>query len=562
MQERFINYKGVIAGLASVALVATGLLAAPAAQAVRPGANGRIAFLNPAGCPAAVPLVTDPAGVAIIVAQGYNLAWKSPDGSGSVHTLTSTCDYITLGTIFTGGGFNRGGSDPNGSGGPSWNPTGTALVAHRTGISGTTGIDGLWVVPVDGVNGGSPFQIFQDPPTGPTGAGTSHDPAWSPDGTVVAFAVNTGSGSPAHKIFTVPAGGGGSISTIAETLSGSFADDPAYDPTGACVAFVERDAGGMNPIETQCSGSGAVMRTDLTPEIRNSPTWSPDGSRIAFDIVSYPDTCIPNFPPNYCIPPVTGLLIAYVVLGNTSETDIFGSQGVFDPVYSPDGTKLAVDNGRFLSSLGIITGPVTGGIATSLDPIPGAVQPDWESVGGGGACQPTSDDADHDGIANANDNDSDNDGVLNASDNDDDNDGVADAADSDDDNDGCPDTGVTVDLSSLDFGTVAVGASATRTVTLTNTGHGAKTISSVTVTGTTAFTVTANTCGASLAAGASCTMTVTFTPTTTAAVTGQLVIGDPIIVNLTGNASNGNGNGDGHHKKPKKKKKKKKNKKH
>jgi antitoxin (DNA-binding transcriptional repressor) of toxin-antitoxin stability system len=71
-------------------------------------------------------------------------------------------------------------------------------------------------------------------------------------------------------------------------------------------------------------------------------------------------------------------------------------------------------------------------------------------------------------------------------------------------------------------------ASSARTVTVTNSGTAAATVSGITVTGD--FSQT-NTCGTSIAAGASCTVDVTFRPTASGTRTGDL--------SIAGNASNG-----------------------
>jgi len=91
-------------------------------------------------------------------------------------------------------------------------------------------------------------------------------------------------------------------------------------------------------------------------------------------------------------------------------------------------------------------------------------------------------------------------------------------------------TGTTAKLSptSLSFGTVAIGvASATKTVTLKNTGTASLTISAITITGTNAtdFAQT-HTCGGSLAAGASCTFSIKFKPTASGTRTAALSVTD------------------------------------
>jgi sugar lactone lactonase YvrE len=100
---------------------------------------------------------------------------------------------------------------------------------------------------------------------------------------------------------------------------------------------------------------------------------------------------------------------------------------------------------------------------------------------------------------------------------------------------------VTVSAGSLGFNTLAVGnTSAGKTVTLTNRGSAAISLSGIGTTG--AFAIASDTCAASLAAGASCAVGVTFTPVATGAATGALTFTDsalnsPQIVSLSGTGS-------------------------
>lgn len=98
--------------------------------------------------------------------------------------------------------------------------------------------------------------------------------------------------------------------------------------------------------------------------------------------------------------------------------------------------------------------------------------------------------------------------------------------------------------SPLNFGNVLVKTtSAAQTVTLTNAGASAVTMGTISLTETTDFTISANTCpasGSTLAGGASCTISVTFTPLSTGAKRGAVVIVDsdpssPQLAGLTGN---------------------------
>jgi len=107
-------------------------------------------------------------------------------------------------------------------------------------------------------------------------------------------------------------------------------------------------------------------------------------------------------------------------------------------------------------------------------------------------------------------------------------------------------TGSTVNLSptSLAFpGTLINEAAPTQTITLTNKGSAALSLTSITITGTyfTSFSQT-NTCGTSVAVGASCVITVTFKPTAAGSLTAAIKIADnasgsPQMVPLSGGSS-------------------------
>jgi phosphatidylethanolamine-binding protein (PEBP) family uncharacterized protein len=101
--------------------------------------------------------------------------------------------------------------------------------------------------------------------------------------------------------------------------------------------------------------------------------------------------------------------------------------------------------------------------------------------------------------------------------------------------------GVTVSPSSVAFGNQSVGvASSAQTVTLTNSGNSALSITSIAVFGVNASDfVQNNTCGSSVAANANCTIVVMFTPSAIGACTAALSISDdatgsPQSVSLSG----------------------------
>jgi hypothetical protein len=100
--------------------------------------------------------------------------------------------------------------------------------------------------------------------------------------------------------------------------------------------------------------------------------------------------------------------------------------------------------------------------------------------------------------------------------------------------------GVGLAPTSLDFGgQMLTTTSAAKTVTLTNTGAGALTITSITALPASDFAISNNPCGANLAAGANCIISVTFAPSVVGSRPGTLTVtdnagGSPHSIPLTG----------------------------
>ena len=98
---------------------------------------------------------------------------------------------------------------------------------------------------------------------------------------------------------------------------------------------------------------------------------------------------------------------------------------------------------------------------------------------------------------------------------------------------------------SLGFGSQKTGtASAAQTITLSDTGTAALTVSSIALTGVSASAFSQiNTCGTTLAASATCTISVTFTPVAAGTLVAEISVADnaggsPQIVALSGTATN------------------------
>jgi Tol biopolymer transport system component len=141
-------------------------------------------------------------------------------------------------------------------------------------------------------------------------------------------------------------------------LDKSASYDPTWSPDGTQIAFtLYRWRSGRSDIYVMKSDGGGVRRVTGNGF---RPSWSPDGKRIAFDH-SLCDRCA---------------VTAYVVNVDGSEPHSLTPLGV-DPVWSPDGKTVAVAGSRIW--LVNAAGGSTRGITTpaSLD----AESPSWSPDG-------------------------------------------------------------------------------------------------------------------------------------------------------------------------------------
>lgn len=113
------------------------------------------------------------------------------------------------------------------------------------------------------------------------GMTTLASPAWSPDGSAIAFAAITPAGQSDLCLFR-PATG-----ELQRLTNDDYADaDPTWSPDGATIAFssdrTRYGKDGHQNLFLLDVASGDVRYLTCGPWIDQSPRWSPDGKRIAF----------------------------------------------------------------------------------------------------------------------------------------------------------------------------------------------------------------------------------------------------------------------------------------
>jgi Tol biopolymer transport system component/DNA-binding winged helix-turn-helix (wHTH) protein len=161
-------------------------------------------------------------------------------------------------------------------------------------------------------------------------AGMQTQPAFSPDGTQIAF-VWTAEGGAAQQIYVKRIG--------EETLTRLHADagdqfSPAWSPDGRQIAYLSRSSGELGLFIADLSGSHEARKVFIPQEPshweQGALSWSPDGKSLIF-----PDH--QGLQPNSSIFRLD--LASNDVRSITSPPP--GWEGDFSPVYSPDGSRIA-----------------------------------------------------------------------------------------------------------------------------------------------------------------------------------------------------------------------------
>ena len=280
-----------------------------------------------------------------------------------------------LSSIYTvrpfGGGLRRLTVPPTrqelgGDSGPAWSPDGRRIVFERDLTYWGADRYRLAAVPAAG---GLSRQLTKGP----------YDvmPTFSPNGRRIAFV----RGGATVSLYTIDRLGRHATRLLADALDIS----PAWSHDGRTIAF-SRLADPSLPIDqatlylADADGSH-VRQLGQVPVMGVSPAWSPDGRKIAF--VSFADHDDPACPADSC--PSSGEI--YVVNADgTGLTRLTSSQADDEhPTWSPDGSRIAFASGFALVSQGhppwLVTIPSGGGSATRIGRFSGVLDPAWSPAG-------------------------------------------------------------------------------------------------------------------------------------------------------------------------------------
>jgi Tol biopolymer transport system component len=280
--------------VSALTMLGVAALSSPA-QAVVPGANGRIVFTR---------------AVCTSTCSSWSIVTADPNGTNE-KVVAGPYPQSAFDEHFIA----------------NWSPDGTKLTFMAN--------QGIWTGNADGSG-------LQDMFQAPAGTGVDDGPAFTPDGKHIVFTrcCVTGYG---YSLWMINADGGGLKDVTKEPVvngDGPADTTPQVSPDGKTIVFNRCFPNAPCEVATvSINGTNLHDLTDNTQFLSEHPNWSPDGKKIVFEM----DPLTEGSPNIATINP-DGSDLTQLTFSNDRQS------GSLQPAYSPNGTEIIFS--RFRSTGG------------------------------------------------------------------------------------------------------------------------------------------------------------------------------------------------------------------
>ncbi len=262
-------------------------------------------------------------------------AWQPPPPAPVVDTLVYAAASTGLHDLYTIGVNGANENDLTRNPGvdstmPAWSPDGTQIAF----ASNQAGDYDIFILPLAGAQGqtqpSGSVELSDEPINLTNQAGKDLRPTWSPDGGQLAFESDR---SGQWQVWLMASDG----SSQRQLTNGSAdSGNPAWSPDGSQIAFASNRTGNFDIYLLNADGSGEVLNLTNTPANEFNPAWAPQGDLLVFR--SDQDE--------------THQIYVVNADGTGLQRLLFTQADDDEPAWSPDGSQIAFISNRALGSEG------------------------------------------------------------------------------------------------------------------------------------------------------------------------------------------------------------------